>query len=297
MRRAALIYNPKSGRQRHAQVLDGIVDRLREGGYLVELSPTTFAGQATDLARGFAEDGVIEAVFAFGGDGTAREVAAGLRGTAAALGVLPGGTANLLALALGLPRDPVAAAAALAAAEVRAFDVGLVAGEAGEHPFLMMVSAGLDATVLAALDVELKWRYGEAAIVWQGLREWWRYRYPQIEVLADGERLQATFAAVANIPFYAGSFRLAPEARPDDRKLELVLFHGRGRRATLGFILDLMRSAHVRRRDVEIRQIDEAVFNGPAGTEAQVDGDLCEERLPVRVRLAPERLRVLFPKA
>lgn len=295
MRRAALIYNPKSGRQRHAQVLDGIVDRLRGGGYLVELAPTAFAGQAIDLARGFAEAGGVETVFAFGGDGTAREVAAGLLGTPVALGVLPGGTANLLALALGLPRDPVLAAAALAGAEARAFDVGRVGGEAGEHPFLMMISAGLDATVLAALDVELKWRFGEAAIVWQGLREWWRYSYPQIEVLADGERLSATFAAVANIPFYAGSFRLAPEARPDDHRLELVLFHGRGRRATLGFVLDLMRSAHVRRRDVEIRQVDEVVLAGPAGTAAQVDGDLCEERLPVRVRLAPERLRVLFP--
>jgi len=296
VRRAALIYNPKSGRQRHAELLDAILARLREGGFAVELSPTAFAGQATDLARGFAADGAVEAVFAFGGDGTAREVAAGLLGTPVALGVLPGGTANLLALALGLPRDPVRAAAALAGARTRAFDVGLVGGAAGEQPFLMMVSAGLDATVLAALDVELKWRFGEAAILWQGLQEWWRYSYPEIEVQADGERLAATFAAVANIPFYAGSFRLAPGARPDDHRLELVLFRGRGRRATLGFVADLLRSAHVRRRDVEVRKVDEVLLAGPAGTAAQVDGDLCEERLPVRVRLAEERLRVLFPK-
>ncbi len=291
MRRAALIYNPKSGRQRHEQVLEGILARLRDGGFEVELSPTTFAGQATDLARGAAADGRFEAVFAFGGDGTAREVAAGLLGTPVALGVLPGGTANLLALALGLPRDPVRAAAALAGARTRAFDVGL----AGAHPFLMMVSAGLDATVLAALDVRLKWRFGEAAIVWQGLQEWWRYSYPDIEVVADGERLCATFAAVANIPFYAGSFRLAPGARPDDHRLELVLFRGRGRRATLGLIVDVLRSAHARRSDVEIRKVDEVLLAGPEGTAAQVDGDLCEERLPVRVRLAEERLRVLFP--
>jgi diacylglycerol kinase (ATP) len=297
VRRAALIYNPRSGRQRHAQTLEGIVGRLREGGFLVELSPTASAGHATELARGFAAGNEVEAVFAFGGDGTAREVAAGLLGTPVALGVLPGGTANLLAMALGLPRDPVRAAAALAGAEIRAFDVGTVAGEAGEHPFLMMVSAGLDATVLAALDIELKWRYGEAAILWQGIREWWRYSYPDIEVIADGERLCATFAAVANIPFYAGSFRLAPGARPDDRRLELVLFRGRGRRATLGFILDLMRSAHAKRKDVEIRKVDEVLLGGPAGTAAQVDGDLCEERLPVRVRLAGERLRVLFPNS
>jgi diacylglycerol kinase (ATP) len=297
LRRAALIYNPKSGRQRHGLVLDGIVERLRDGGFSVELSPTAHAGHATELARGLAAGGNVEAVFAFGGDGTAREVAAGLLGTPVALGVLPGGTANLLAMALGLPRDPVQAAAILGGAPVRSFDVGLTKGLAGEHPFLMMTSAGLDATVLAALDVELKWRFGEAAILWQGLREWWRYNYPEIEVIADGERLSATFAAVANIPFYAGSFRLAPDARPDSHHLELVLFRGRGRRATLGFILDLLRSAHVRRRDVEVRRVDEVLLAGPAGTAAQIDGDLCEERLPVRVRLAQERLRVLFPKA
>ena len=295
MHRAALIYNPRSGRQRHGEVLEGIVGTLQEGGFLVELCPTAYAGQATELARGFAAEGRADAVFAFGGDGTAREVAAGLLGTQVALGVLPGGTANLLAMALGLPRDPVQAAKVLRDAPVRSFDVGMTRGEAGEHPFLMMTSTGLDATVLAALDVELKWRFGEAAILWQGIREWWRYSYPDIEVIADGERLHATFAAVANIPFYAGSFRLAPGASPDSHHLELVLFRGRGRRATLGFILDLMRSAHVRRRDVEVRRVDEVLFAGPAGTAAQIDGDLCEERLPVRIRLAPERLRVLFP--
>jgi hypothetical protein len=57
-----------------------------------------------------------------------------------------------------------------------------------------------------------------------------------------------------------------------------------------------MRSAHVRRRDVEIRRVDEVLFAGPAGSAAQIDGDLCEERLPMRVGLATERLRVLFPR-
>jgi diacylglycerol kinase family enzyme len=159
----------------------------------------------------------------------------------------------------------------------------------------MMVSAGLDAAVLAALDLRLKRRLGQAAFVWQGLREWWRYGYPGLDVVADGRRLAATFAAVANIPYYGGSFRLAPGARPDDRRLDLVLFRGRGRRATLGFALDLLRAAHIRRPDVEVLRIEEATLAGPAGAAAQVDGDLCAERLPLTVRLAPERLKVLLP--
>jgi diacylglycerol kinase (ATP) len=289
MRPAALIYNPRSGRQRHARRLGAILAALKAGGFDVEPVPTTFAGEATALARERRE--TSEVVLAFGGDGTAREVAAGLLGGPAALGVLPGGTANLLALSLGLPREPVAAAAALRHLPARPFDVGL----AGESPFLMMVSAGLDATLLAALDTRLKWRFGRAAILGQGIAEWWRYAYPPLEVTADGERLDATFAAVSNTPYYAGPFRLAPEARTDDGWLELTRFRGTGKAATLGFCLDLLRSAHVRRPDVEVRRVREVRFAAPAGAAVQVDGDLCRERLPVTVRIASERLLVLAP--
>src|SRR5262249_43385485 len=97
VRRAALIYNPTSGRRKHAQVLDPVLATLRGGGFAVEPAPTSYAGEATVLARGLAADG-CEAVFSLGGDGTAREVAAGLLGTPTALGFLPGGTANVLTL-------------------------------------------------------------------------------------------------------------------------------------------------------------------------------------------------------
>ena len=290
MRRAALIYNPRSGRQRHAQVLEAILAALRKGGFAVEPVPTASPGQATELARERARE--AEVVFAFGGDGTMREVAAGLLGSPAALGILPGGTVNLLARALGLPANPVEAAGVLGRLPVRPLDVGL----AGDHPFLMMVSAGLDASVLAVLDTRLKWRFGKGAIVYQGLREWWRYPYPQLAITADGAPLTATFASVSNIPFYGGAFRLAPAARHDDGWLELVAFRGAGRAATLSFALDLLRSVHTRRRDVEIRRVREVTFAAPAGAAAQVDGDLCRERLPLAVRLAPERLLVLAPE-
>lgn len=290
MRRAVLIFNPRSGRQRHARLLDAILAALRGGGFAVDPVPTAFPGQATELARASSRE--VEVVFAFGGDGTMREVAAGLLGGPAALGILPGGTANVLARALGLPLDPVAAAGLLGGLAARPFDVGLAGGD----PFLMMVSAGLDASVLALLDTRLKWRFGRGAIVVQGVREWWRYPYPQIAITADGEPLAASFAAVSNIPHYAGTFRLAPAARPDDGWLELVAFRG-GRAATLSFVLDLLRSAHLRRRDVEVRRVREVDFGAPAGALAQVDGDVCRARLPLAVRLAPERLPVLAPAA
>jgi diacylglycerol kinase (ATP) len=290
MRRAALIYNPRSGRQRHAKVLAAILATLRAGGFEVEPIPTDHPGHATELAREKGRE--VEVVFVFGGDGTMREAAAGLLGSPAALGLIPGGTANVLGLALGLPRDPVAAAAALTTLPARPFDVGL----AGESPFLMLVSAGLDATVVEALDIRTKWRFGRAAFVAQGVREWWRYPFPTLRLVADGERMEATLAVVSNIPFYGGSLRLAPGARFNDGWLDLVLFRGIGRAATLSFTWDLIRSVHVRRRDVTLKRVREVLFEGPAGAPVQVDGDLCPERLPLAVQLSPERLSVLAPE-
>ena len=290
MRPAALIYNPTAGRQRHEQLLDSVLSALRQGGFEVEPVPTQAPGDATRLAR--ARAGRMEAVFAFGGDGTVREVAAGLLGTETALGIVPGGTVNVLSMSLGLPRDPLSAARLAGRLEAQQLDVGLI----NEMPFLMMVSAGLDSSAMAALDTRLKWRIGKAAYVWQGLQEWWRYPYPRFEVIADGDALEASFVAVSNIPYYAGAYALAPGARPHDGKLDLVLFRGHGRRETLGFALDFLRGAHVRRSDVTVRHVREVELRSPAGAVAQIDGDVCEERLPFTVRIAPDPLRVLSPE-
>jgi diacylglycerol kinase (ATP) len=293
MRSAALIYNPAAGRRRHARVLDAILRTCRAAGFDIEPLPTTAPGQATELAAGLARAGRVETIFALGGDGTAREVAAGLLGSPVQLGVLPGGTVNLMALALGLPRNPVAAAAALCGAKPRRFDVGL----AGGSPFLMMISAGLDAYALAALDSGFKSRLGRTAVLLQGAREWCRYTFPPYEVTADGERCEpATFLAVCNIPWYGGHFSMAPGARPDNGRLELVTFHNTGRAATLAFILDVVRGRHTRRADVKIRSVQEVEFSVPAGTAIQVDGDPAAEGSPVHVRLAPEPLIVLAPE-
>jgi diacylglycerol kinase (ATP) len=295
MRRAALIYNPIAGSGGHERVLDAIVRTLRQQGFDLEAVPTAAPGQATQLAGDLAREGRVEAIFAFGGDGTAREVAAGLLGSEAPpLGILPGGTANLMALALGLPRHPVAAANVLSRVPPRPFDVGI----AGASAFLMMISAGLDGRALAGLDRRFRSRFGKkTAVVLQGIREWWRYGYPEIEIVADGERLPpATFAVVANIPYYGGAFRMAPGARPDDRRFELVTFHGSGRAATLGFILGVLSGRHVSRPDVAVRAVEDVVLTVPPEAAVQVDGDLAGEGGVIHVRLAPAPLMVLAPE-
>ncbi len=291
MRRGALLYNPAAGRRRAARLRDRLCAALAAGGWQVEAVPTAAPGDATALAARLAAEGRVESVFAVGGDGTLREVAAGLLGSEVALGPLPSGTTNVLVRALGIPRHPLAAARALATGRRRPLAVGLC----GATPFLMMVSAGLDAAIMASLSGELKARWGRAAVLAQGLADWWRYPFPPVTVRFDGQLVEGGFATVCNIPLYGGPFAMAPGARCDDDWLEVVLLKSRGRLATLRFAGDMVRGRHLQRADVLSACVAEVELSGPRELPLQVDGDPCREVLPVAVRVAAERLQVLVP--
>jgi diacylglycerol kinase (ATP) len=288
-RSAVLIFNPAAGRQRATAVVERVRRELAARGIDAEPRPTATAGHATTLAAEAAREGA-EVVFAYGGDGTLREAARGLLGTAVPLGPLAGGTTNVLVRALGLSRDPLTAARQQATAEPCAMDVGLCGGE----PFLMMVSGGLDARILKRQSPRWKARLGPAAVALGGVGQWWSYPYPALEVEADGERLSGSLVAVCNIPLYGGSFRMAPGARLDDGLLDLIVFRGGGRWSTLAFATSLLAARHIHRRDVEVRQVRQVRFVAPDGPELQLDGDpLPAVTAPVLVRVAEEKLWVL----
>lgn len=292
MRQSVLIYNPKSGRQRSRRMLSEVVEILEGADFAVEPLATAGPSDATHLARTAAANGA-EVAFALGGDGTLREVAAGLLGTSTALGPLPAGTANVLTLAFELPRDARAVARRLAVAPVREIDVGLL----GEMPFLMMVSAGLDAAVMRSQHAGLKKLLGRAAMGFAAFGGLLTYGFPEITVAIGDRRETATLVVAANIPFYGGPYRMAPAADFRDGLLDLVLFRGRGRRAVLGFAKDLLRGRHAERSDVSIERVEALEILAPPELAVQIDGDVPAIAPPLAVRVAPEKLKVLLPEA
>lgn len=286
---ALLVYNPRAGRWTLPSLVDPVAAVLELRGDPIEVRATEAPGHATELAREAVARGA-PAIYAFGGDGTLRETAAGMLGSRVPLGTLPGGTTNVVVRALGLPVRPLAAAGELVAAEPRPLDVGLC----GDEPFLMQLSAGLDAEALSHVRPQWKRLLGRAAVGAAGLATWMRYRSPQLELLADGHPLQATFFAACNLPLYGGPFRLAPEARPDDRLLDLVLFRGETRKATLSFAFDLVRGRHVDREDTTLFRVERLTLPDRP-LRAQLDGDALLLH-GAEVRLADEPLPVLTPR-
>jgi YegS/Rv2252/BmrU family lipid kinase len=290
MRTALLIYNPAAGRRRAERRLSRLVEALRGGGIAAEAVATRGRGHATELARAAAAGRGPELVLAWGGDGTVREVAAGLLGSERVLGVLPGGTVNVVAGALGLPRhDALAAARRLGALRPRPLDVGSCAG----HPFLMQATCGVESFVIAGLDPRLKGALGFAGAVLQAVPALWSYPFPDLELEADGERLRATGVMVCNISEVLGRHRAIPGGRHDDGRLDLLLFRGRGPRATAGFVADLFFGRHADRGDVEIRPVEHVRIIGPPTVPVQIDGDALAEPHPIEVRLLPRPLLAL----
>lgn len=217
-----VVYNPTAGRRRVA-LLWRVLDVLATSGVRLDLARTTRAGHAVELAREAARGGA-RLVVAAGGDGTIAEVARGLQGTEVSLGIIPLGTANVLAHELGLSFGPVECAAALAFGRTRPLWPGLATSAAGNRLFVQMLGVGFDAAVVHRLPLRLKRLAGRGAYVAQSLREMARYRFPPVAIRLDGVEIQAASVVVSKGRLYAGRYVLAPAARPAERGFQVALF-------------------------------------------------------------------------
>jgi diacylglycerol kinase family enzyme len=200
--RAALIVNPYASR-----VTDELVDRVATALGDVEVRVTERAGHATELAR--EADGEVEAIYVFSGDGGFNEALNGVsRGTP--VGFVPGGGASVLPRALGLPRDPVAAARKLLEGRTRRISLGRVNG----RRFGFSAGVGFDAELVRRVDArgrtQERGRAGNVRFAMEGLGLLAANRFrldPVLEVRGHG---RAAFALAANCdPYtYAGPLPL-----------------------------------------------------------------------------------------
>jgi len=272
------------------------VERLREAmagvaGWELSLRATAGPGDATRLAREAAAAG-LDAVVASGGDGTVNEVANGLAGSATALAVVRGGTANVWAKEAGIPRQPVDALRLLAEGEVRAVDLG----RAGERYFLLMAGAGFDGAIIRELSGGVKRRFGAASYILGGLRLALRYRASDAELSADAETLSTKlyWLVLGNTRSYGGVLNLTHMAKADDGRLELLVLQ-RGGVLRLGWLaIWALLKRHQRRAHVLHRSVTSVDLRTP-GLPVQVDGEYLGVT-PMRLEVVPGALRVIVPR-
>jgi len=152
-KRALIVYNPIAGSR--SPLLKQTLQRLTVHGLQFDLYETRGPGDAEKAVRG--KEQTYDAVVAAGGDGTINEVVNGLQGTNLPLGIIPLGTVNVLALEMGLLKDPETVARTIVFGPARSVNVGHVNGRA----FLLMVGAGFDGRVVAGVSARLKKSLGQ----------------------------------------------------------------------------------------------------------------------------------------
>jgi YegS/Rv2252/BmrU family lipid kinase len=290
--RILIIVNPAAGRLRSAERrLRRFVAALeRQGCGVVLRRAGPRLGDAERLAREAEPD--FDAMVAAGGDGTIHAVVNGLAGRPIPIGVLPFGTANVLAREIGLPRRPERLAGVIAVGPARPIWPGQVDGRA----FVMMASAGFDSETVAGVHPGLKARAGRLAFVWAMLVGLWHYRACALVVRADGIEHRAAGLIAANGRFYAGPFVVAPHADLAAPTLELVLFHRAGRLAILRYAMALFLGLLPRLNDVTILRTRVATVTGDRALPVQADGEIVG-RLPVTIEIADQPVLLIQPEA
>ena len=224
MTRAVVIINPLSGSGRRAHEIGQhtalAYTILRQHGINATVRQTTASGDARAFAREAVAAG-CPLVIAWGGDGTINEVASAVVNSDAALAIIPAGSGNGLAADLAVPFDPAAALAIAATGRTVEID----AGQVNECLFFNIAGIGVDAVIAARFAERGLSRRGPLAYAQLSTIELMRYKSQTYTLTIDGQAYnhRAMLVAIANGRQYGNRLLIAPGARLDDGRLEVVI--------------------------------------------------------------------------
>ena len=268
---------------------------LTDGGYSISVVPTTGPCTAGDIACQAIREG-SELILAAGGDGTLNEVIQGMAHSTVPLGVLPAGTANVLATEIGLGRDLNRAAEIIPKCVTRRIALGRLDYDAGPRYFLSMAGVGFDAQIVYDLNSGLKERLGKAAYWVAGFAHALK-RFPEFEVEMDGKaRGIGSFVLASRVRNYGGDFEIARHASLAADRFEVVVFRGRHALPYFKYLCGMVAGRLEGMGGVSFSTGLEVRVSDPAGRRIhlQVDGEYAG-RLPASIVLMPNALTLLVP--
>lgn len=294
-RRAALVWNPAAGSA--SAELSAVAEALGRTFALTVLETSCERDADACAAEALAGDPAL--VIAAGGDGTVSLVASRLVGTEVPLAVLPLGTSNSFARALGIPLDLAGAIENACSGQARSIDTARAAGRTA----LLFTSVGFHADAIGETSREAKNRWGLLAYVASGLQRLATLEPFAVELETDREivRCRATNVTVANLAPPRTLVAQGPTAVcGDDGRLDITLIAVEGLAEGLSAALHLYRSclaeAAATRDDIGYLPVRKATIRATPAQRVMIDGEDVGET-PVTIECVPRSLRVLAPAA
>lgn len=298
--RVTLLANPAARSGAHTGAAMRAAERLRTHDVRTTIISGGSAAESSELLRTALRLGT-EAVVVAGGDGTVHLAIQELAGTGIPLGIIPTGTGNDMAAALGLRQlDVDAAADAIAAGRTRLIDLARVTRVDGTTAsFGSVLASGFDSRVNDRANA-MRWPKGGSRYTIAILIEFLTLRgipYEVDLVLADGSHAHLSgdlvMGTVGNGPTYGGGIPICPDADPADGLLDVTLVRPAGRLRLLRLLPRVYRGTHTSIDEVSTYRVRSVRLSAP-GVTGYADGDPIGE-LPLTIDVAPGAFRVFTP--
>ncbi len=295
MARALLIHNPVAARTA-PKVLDTVSRVFATEGWELEVAGTDAPGHAEEIARSRAEDGV-ERVVVYGGDGTTMQAVKGLVGKDVSVGLIPGGTGNLLAGNLRLPRTPAAAARVAATGVPKRIDLGLMQLADGDHHFAVACGAGFDAQLMGASG-EAKRRWGMGAYVAQGWDTLDDIKVVPHRITVDGKTFEtdAAMVLVANCGEIVPPFlRIRDGIANDDGVFDIAIVNAKTAIEIVDVLWRMLTGQGESYRRIEFARGEVVEVETETPQPAELDGEVVGTT-PFTARIQPGAMSVVMPR-
>jgi YegS/Rv2252/BmrU family lipid kinase len=284
--RVFVIVNTKSGNASPQSVKEQLGDRWTGRSARLTIYEPAEGDDITSVARQATAQG-FNLVVAAGGDGTISAVANGLLGSSACLGIIPLGTANVLARELGIPLS-------LDRIAMRRVD----AMKVGERCYFTQIGIGLDALMIRDTKTEHKKRLGNAAYLWNATKRLLGFQPHRFSISSDGKKVRPRAAQVllANCGTVGFSpYRWGPDVCAEDGRLDVCILRGRTVLDYAKICWSILRGKHREERNIKYLTATRVVaIHADAPLLIHGDGEVIGET-PIEVRVVPGALNVAVP--
>jgi len=288
-RSSFLLINPLSGSYSRA-LHDEIVSSLQGIGVFPVSLTVTGPDDACRACAVIKDSAADPLVIVAGGDGTVNVLVNALSPGYATLAVLPAGTANVLAIELGIG-SVAEGIARIAAGRTRPLSIGLAEQAGGlSRRFLLMAGIGLDGDIVRGVLLHEKRLFKKGAYLLSALRCVLRWRRGRFPVSADGRSLECHSVIVSNISRYGGDYVLMPGADISEPVLELFCITAGSRMAYLEMIVDVLAGRPC--REDQVTRLRGTEIDVAGDRAIQLDGD-CYSNAPVRISVIPDFARIV----
>ncbi|OUM92234.1 diacylglycerol kinase [Parageobacillus thermoglucosidasius] len=298
MKRARIIYNPTSGREIFKRHLPDVLERLEKAGYETSCHATTGAGDATEAARKAVER-EFDLVVAAGGDGTINEVVNGIadQDHRPKLAIIPVGTTNDFARAIGVPRSIEGACDVITRGEAVPIDIGSVTNEGKTRYFINIAGGGRLTELTYEVPSKLKTVLGQLAYYLKGMEMLPSIKATEARIEYDGKLFEGEIMLfLVSLTNSVGGFeKLAPDSSLNDGMFDLIILKKTNLAEFIRLVTLAARGEHINDPHLIYTKANRIKVTSPNNMQLNLDGEF-GGMLPGEFVNLHQHLEVFVPK-